>query len=230
MLTCAFSDAVTRSCMSTYDPAQMVARSKQLQMHERSSYDRDPSPSPPLSDNSVAIPLSKWITSTTDEVSGRRWYTLSRKQSGPSIMARGFYDYQPQCEIVAGSPRIDTVEYELRVSRRRIVGTCVDSLGTASIKGVIDTSGLSVCFIKEYTAPLRMVGIRWEYSGACTDCGIVGEWYHPGDPPEKAYFRGRFGMWLQKDEESDDSEALSQIEALNREGRVLSRAGTFKRR
>lgn len=216
--------------MPTYDPAQMVARSKQLRIRDKSDYDQDPLPSPPLPEHSLVMPLARWVSSTTDELTRRHWYMLSRRHSGHITMARGFYDYRPGCEIIEGTPRIDTVEYELRVSRRRIVGTCIDSLGTTSIKGFIDTSGLSVCFTKEYTSPSRMIGTKWEYSGACTDCGIVGEWHHPGDPPEPVYFRGRFGMWLKEDEESDDSEASSQIEALSREGRVSSRARIFKKR
>lgn len=138
-----------------------------------------------------------------------------------NVLGRGYYDYAASCGAWKG-PRIGRVEYALRIEGAQILGTSQDNVGHANVQGTFDPVRNSVCFSKHYYAPKERSDLEWEYVGCFTPCGIVGEWRYPGDPPEKAKWRGKFGIWLQKDEEASGAELESQMELLSNKGQLLT--------
>ena len=150
---------------------------------------------------------------TSSEISA--W--TSAANSAGNILCRGYFDYAATVKTWEG-PRIDRVEYVLRIQGTQILGSSRDSVGAANIQGSLNPTHNTVTFIKHYFAPENKSTIRWEYVGCFTPCGIVGEWRFPGDPPAHAHFRGKFGIWLQKDEVANGAALEDQIELLKTRG------------
>lgn len=155
---------------------------------------------------------------------------LWKSAADPSgnILARGFYDYAATCGQWT-SPRFKRVEITLRIQGTQLVGSSQDNVGHASLQGSFNPTDNSVSLIKQYYAPKEATSLRWEYAGYITSCGIVGEWRYPGNPPETAHWRGKFGIWLQRDEDARGREFEEQMRLLNDKGQVLTRSMSFVR-
>ncbi|KAL8740347.1 MAG: hypothetical protein Q9190_006939 [Brigantiaea leucoxantha] len=150
---------------------------------------------------------------------------VSATDPSGNILARGYYDYPATCRGWSGA-KFDLMELALRIQGVQIVGSSQDDVGHAHLQGSFNPIENFVSFIKQYHAPKEKAHLRWEYVGYITSCGIVGEWSFPGDPPEKAHLRGKFGIWLQRDEDAKGVETELQIRLLRDKGQILSRSMT----
>lgn len=126
---------------------------------------------------------------------------MSTTDSSGNILARGYYDYAATCGRWSGV-MLSKMELALRIQGNRIVVSSRDDVGHAHLQGSFNPIENSVSFIKQYYAPKEKADVRWEYVGYITSCGIVGEWRYPGDPRELAHWRGKFGTWLQRNEDA----------------------------
>ena len=199
------SDSLTKSRMPDSDFSQTVVFAQQQAA--------DPHLKPGAIDKTPKAPsaeIQAWV---------------SAADTTGNIMGRGYYDYAASCGPWKG-PRICRVEYALRIQGNQILGNSQDNIGHANIRGIFDPTRRSVCFIKHYYAPESKTHLKWEYIGCFTPCGIVGEWRYPGDPAEKRQWRGKFGIWLQKDEDAKGTELESQMELLSIKGQLLTRSLT----
>ena len=150
------------------------------------------------------------------------------------ILARGYYDYSATCRdglITRGMDfkldfKLDIGEYRLRTEGDRVFGSSKDSKGDATIEGRILPSSNRIKFTKKYYRANVGALATWEYSGMFTSCGIVGEWHYPKNPPHLAFWRGKFGMWLQNDEDASPEQLKSQLELLQTRGSLLTRSMT----
>ncbi|KAL9610641.1 MAG: hypothetical protein Q9167_004683 [Letrouitia subvulpina] len=150
---------------------------------------------------------------------------VSATDSSGNILARGYYDYAATCGQWSGA-RFDRMELALRVQGTQMIGSSQDNIGHARLQGSFNPIENSVSFIKQYYAPKKNADLQWEYVGYITSCGIVGEWRYPGDPPEKAHWRGKFGIWLQRDEDAKGVEFELQMRMLSDKGQILARSMT----
>ena len=151
---------------------------------------------------------------------------VSEADATGNILSRGYYDYAASCGPPWKGSKMRRVEYALRIQGVELLGTCQDDVGHANIQGTFDPARNSVRFMKHYYAPKDRAHLQWEYVGCFTPCGIVGEWRYPGDPPAKALWRGKFGIWLQQDEDAKGIEFESQMELLSNRGQLLTRSMT----
>lgn len=150
---------------------------------------------------------------------------ISAADATGNIKGRGYYDYVVSCGTWT-CPRFCRVEYALRIQGVQIFGSSQDKEGHANIEGLFGPTRRSVCFLKHYYAPESKRHLKWEYVGSFTQCGIVGEWRYPGDPPGKAQWRGKFRIWLQEDEDAKGTELESQMELLSITGQLPTRSLT----
>ena len=150
---------------------------------------------------------------------------ISAADPSGNIPARGYYDYAATCKHWSGI-KFHTMELAIRIQGTQINGSSQDDLGHAQLQGSFNPAENSVSLIKQYDVPIGNSYIRWEYVGYITSCGIVGEWRYPGDPPEKAHWRGKFGIWLQRDEDAKGAEFDMQMRLLSDKGQILSRSMT----
>jgi hypothetical protein len=140
--------------------------------------------------------------------------------------ARGFYEYSELSKPRRNVPRLDTVEYKLRVSGIRVHGTSTDTIGNASIDGLVSFRNNTISFIKQYSG--ENGHLRWEYVGNFTSCGIVGEWHYPNDPPKTRHHRGKFAVWLLSEEGDPDSQHDTQLRMLKDSGKILTRSMSLR--
>ena len=146
-------------------------------------------------------------------------------------LSRGYYDYSATCRgglTTRGMEfkldfNLDVGEYRLRIERDRVFGSSKDGKGDATTEGHISPSSNRIKFTKKYYRANVGALATWGYSGTFTSCGIVGEWHYPGNPPHLAFWRGKFGMWLQKDEDASPEPLKSQLDLLQTGGGLLTR-------
>lgn len=150
---------------------------------------------------------------------------VSATDSSGNILARGYYDYAATCERWGGA-MFTKMELALCIQGNRIVGTSRDDVGHAHLQGSFNSIENSVSFIKQYYVPKEKADLRWEYVGYITPCGIVGEWRYRGDARELAHWRGKFGIWLQRDEDAKGVDFELQMRLLSDKGQILSRSMT----
>ena len=203
-----YSDSMTKAVMTNYEPSQMVSAMTQQRKLPRTS----PDISPPidLDLSGMQGPLKKW-------------YAYGDKRSIP---AQGTYTYDTTCGSI-GSLQTAVVSYSISICGSKIQGNTEDSVGTAEISGSIDRNGGTLRFLKTY---VRMSNGKrpcvWEYVGCFTPCGIVGEWHYPGDPVERAHWRGKFSIWLREDGDAAPEELEDRLRALTSSGKILTRSMT----
>ena len=202
------SDSMTKAVMSTYEPSQMVS----IMAEQKTLSKTSPHTSPPIDPDLSAMqgPL-------------KNWYAYGEKRSFP---AQGIYTYDSTCGSLR-SLQTSIVNYSISIRGSKIEGITEDSLGAAEISGNIDPNRGTLRFLKTYvrTSQGKSPNV-WEYVGCVTPCGIVGEWHYPGDPAEKAHWRGKFSIWLREDEDATSKELENRLHTLTSSGKILTRSMT----
>ncbi len=202
------SDSMTKAVMPNYEPSKMVSAMAQQKKLPRT---------PP----NISPPIDSELPGMQDPL--KKWYAYGEKRSIP---AQGTYTYDTTCGSLR-SLQTTIVSYSISIRGSKIKGNTEDSEGTAEISGSIDRNGGTLRFLKTYerTSKGKPPNV-WEYVGCFTPCGIVGEWHYPGDPAEKAHWRGKFSIWLREDGDAAPEELEDRLRTLISSGKLLTRSMT----